>query len=213
MAVDKGYGSGKPRGRGNSVARARVASKRYSKGKKNPEFNLVTKAGEVADYIISGPKETRGKYLEVGVSPLKLASVAKALFKAGKQSQALSVADRVLVKNTGRALGVSKGIGRSQPMGNYTMGGKTIENLQDIRAITRDVFPKRPGPGKQPGRILQKQASKNTVIVPRAAANARLQKFAKANMTAGEKYRASLGGKVTRVAELEKRLNFPKRGR
>jgi len=32
-------------------------------------------------------------------------------------------------------------------------------------------------------------------------------------MTAGEKYRAGLAGKSTRVAELEKRLKFPKVGR
>jgi hypothetical protein len=185
-----------------------------TKGKKKPADIIAAKARQasintdVAGFNIGGRK-----YLETGVSANKLSQVAAALSKSGQVTRALSVADRAFVKKTGQYLGRSKAIARKEPMGNWTKGGNTIENMQELRGLTRDVFQKRPGPGKQPGRILQEQASKNTVIVPRASANARMQKFAKAKMAAGEKYRQSLGGKVTRVAELEKRLNFPKRGR
>lgn len=102
MAIDKGYGSGKPRSAANSRARQRVAAKRYSKGKKNPEFNLVSKAGEVADYIVSGPKETRGKYLEVGVSPTKLVTAAKLLLQGGNVARASDAAARAAIKQSGR---------------------------------------------------------------------------------------------------------------
>jgi len=224
MARDKNYGSGKSVTANASRSRARVAAGRFTKGKKRAVDNLVSKVGEVADFAFNGPKEIRGKYSEVGVSPLKLAAIAKGLFKSGRQSQALSVADRAFVKNAGRALGTVKNMARQQPMGNYAKGGNTIENLQDLRTLTRDVFPKRPGPGKQPGSTLRRVDRKEILtsvgkpksvikIVPRASATARMQKFAKDNMTAGEKYRQSLGGKSTRVGELEKRLNLPKRGR
>jgi hypothetical protein len=166
---------------------------------------VISKAGEFADFLVSGPKETRGKYAELGVSGAKLAAVAKALFKAGNNSQAVSVADRALVKNMGRELGQSKYFARQRPIGNWTKAGDTIENLQTLRGGTRSVFPKRPGPGKQPGSTLRRSERKEILSPPVGKA--------KRVLTAGEKYRAKLGGKVTRVAELEKRLNLPKRGR
>lgn len=41
MAVDKSYGSGKPRSAANSRSRQRVAATRFTKGRKNPIDNLV----------------------------------------------------------------------------------------------------------------------------------------------------------------------------
>jgi hypothetical protein len=146
MGVDKSYGSGKPRSAANSRARARVAAKRFTKGKKNPEFNLVSKAGEIADFAFNGPKETRGKYAELGVSSMKLAAVAKALFSAGKTEKAIQVGMRNFVKTGGKAVGrsmagdesaVFKVLGKRVPVdGNRPL-------LQSIRSqTTKSVFPR-----------------------------------------------------------------------
>ncbi len=129
MAENKGYGSGKPRSAVNSRSRQRVAANRFTKGKKNPIDNLVSKAGDVADFIVSGPKETRGKYAELGVSPLKLASVAKALFSAGKISQASALASRIAAKEVGQ------GAGRGY---SSLLTGK-------LRSASESVFPRNSG--------------------------------------------------------------------
>ena len=44
MAVDKSYGSGKPVSANDSRSRARVAAGRFTKGKKRPVDNLVSKS-------------------------------------------------------------------------------------------------------------------------------------------------------------------------
>lgn len=211
MAIDKGYGSGKPRSAANSRARQRVAAKRYSKGKKNPEFNLVSKAGEVADFIVSGPKETRGKYAELGVSGAKLASVAKALFKAGNNSQAVAVADRALVKNMGRELGQSKYFARQRPIGNWTKAGDTIENLRTVRGGTRSVFPRGTRSESLPGRIIAKQNSIDIGMSKDLLIPGRAKRVIKAVGTVNKKGVASLNKKPS-PSGLSPR-NFPKRGR
>jgi hypothetical protein len=121
----------------------------------------------------------------------------------------------------GRELGQSKYFARQRPIGNWTKAGDTIENLQTVRGGTRSVFPKRPGPGKQPGSTLRRSEWKEILspssgkvrIVPRAAATARLQKFAKekAKGTINEKGLAALNKKPS-PSGLSPR-NFPKRGR
>jgi hypothetical protein len=44
MGRDKGYGSGKPLSANDSRTRTRVAANRFTKGKKNPIDNLVSKS-------------------------------------------------------------------------------------------------------------------------------------------------------------------------
>lgn len=141
MGVDKSYGSGKPRSAANSRARQRVAAKRFSKGKKNPEFNLVSKAGEVVDFAFNGPKETRGKYAELGVSSNKLASVAKALFNAGKTGVAEVVESRLMAKNLGSAR-ASNLAGRSGKTAAAKLSPRTLASGQKLRKASESVFPR-----------------------------------------------------------------------
>jgi hypothetical protein len=156
MARDKGYGSGKPLSATQSRNRQRVASKRFSKGKKNPEFNLVSKAGEVADFIVSGPKETRGKYAELGVSGNKLASVAKALFSAGKVEAGNIVRARVNAKNIGKANPFRESV-------SYGRQDSLLRQAIGKRMYSEEVFPRGGGSPR----------SANTNV-----ASARLQKVA-----------------------------------
>lgn len=153
MAEDKGYGSGKPRGAGNSKARARVASKRFSKGKKNPEFNLVSKAGELADFIVNGPKETRGKYAELGVSSNKLASVAKALFSAGKVEAGSIVRARVNAKNIGKANPFRESV-------SYGRQDGLLRLAKSKRAYSTELFPKAKSAVKTGTQALNERKSK-----------------------------------------------------
>jgi hypothetical protein len=66
---------------------------------------VISKAGEFADFLVNGPKEIQGKYSEVGVSPLKLASIAKALraTQGGLSSNTLAMGQRIAAKNIGSA--------------------------------------------------------------------------------------------------------------
>ena len=112
MGVDKSYGSGKPRSAANSRARARVAAGRMTKGKKRPVDNLVSRAGKavgfaggVADFILNGPKETRGKYAELGVSTGVMARAATALLKAGSKTASRGVLERASAKVQGNIVG------------------------------------------------------------------------------------------------------------
>lgn len=103
MARDKNYGSGKSVTGNASRSRARVAAGRFTKGKKRAVDNLViSKAGEFADFLVSGPKEIRGKYSEVGISPTKLVTAAKLLFQGGSAARASDAAARAAVKQSGR---------------------------------------------------------------------------------------------------------------
>jgi hypothetical protein len=135
MGVDKSYGSGKPRSAANSRARQRVAAKRFSKGKKNPEFNLVSKAGEFVDFAFNGPKETRGKYAELGVSSNKLASVAKALFNAGKVEAGNIVRARVNAKNIGKANPFRESV-------SYGRQDSLLRQAKVKRMYSEEVFPR-----------------------------------------------------------------------
>jgi hypothetical protein len=107
MGVDKSYGSGKSRTAANSSARRRVAAGKLTKSKPKTgvTLNKVAKAaGNVVDFAFNGPKANQGKYLEVGVSPLKLASAAKALLNAGKFRMAEAVESRLAARIEGRTL-------------------------------------------------------------------------------------------------------------
>lgn len=164
MAVDKGYGSGKSVSANDSRSRARVAAGRMTKGKKRPVDNLVSKAGDVVDFIVNGPKETRGKYAELGVSPLKLASVAKALFSAGKTEKAIQVGMRGFTKTGGQAIG--KGIAGQgdvtfKVFGRPTRVGGNKELMQSIRSqTTKSVFPRAPKAAKSGTQAFNERKSK-----------------------------------------------------
>ena len=163
MGVDKGYGSGKPRSPSNSRARARVAAKRYSKGKKNPEFNLVSKAGDVADFIVNGPKATRGKYAELGVSANKLAAVSRALFSGGKTKEAINVGMRAFAKRGGQAVGRSKAGDSSQVikvLGREVPPGGNVPMLKSIRSqTTKGAFPRVGGASRTGAQALNQRKS------------------------------------------------------
>lgn len=158
--------------------------------------------------------------LAMAVSPLKLAKVASALSKAGRLGSALEVADRVLVKTMGKALGRSKAIARMQPLGSYGHGGTTIENLQELRGLTRDVFP-RPAVAR-PNRISQLVNESRSKAASKAQSEKWLgehivnpieKRMAVPGRTAAAAYRARVEG--TRVTELENRLSlgWAKKGR
>lgn len=146
MGVDSSYGSGKPRSANNSRTRARVAAKRFSKGKKNPEFNLVSKAGELADFVVNGPKETRGRYVELGVGGNKLAAVSKALFSSGKTKEAISIGMRAFAKRGGQAVARSKAGDSSlmiKVLGKKVPSEGNIPMLKSIRSqTTKNLFPR-----------------------------------------------------------------------
>ena len=164
MGVDKSYGSGKSVTANASRTRARVAAGRMTKGKKRPVDNLVSKVGGLADFIVNGPKEIQGKYSEVGVSPLKLASVAKALFSAGKTEKALQVGMRSFAKTGGQAVARSKAGDSTQMI--KVLGKKVpfegqIPTLKSIRSqTTKSVFPRAPKAAKSGTQALNERKSK-----------------------------------------------------
>lgn len=138
MARDKGYGSGKPRSAANSATRRRAAAGNFSKSKKN----LLT-MGDVADFITQGPKENRGKYLEVGVSTNKLASAAKALFDAGKFGAKEAVESRLYAKRLGsfRSENLSGRSGKTQVS---NLSPRLLDSAQRVRKQSESVFPRAP---------------------------------------------------------------------
>lgn len=153
MAEDKGYGSGKPLSANASRTRARVAAGRMTKGKKRPIDNLVSKAGDVADFIVNGPKETRGKYAELGVSSNKLASVAKALFSAGKVEAGGIVRARVNAKNIGKANPFRESV-------SYGRQDGLLRLAKSKRAYSTELFPKAKSAVKTGTQALNERKSK-----------------------------------------------------
>jgi hypothetical protein len=101
MAVDKGYGSGKPRSAANSAARRRAAEGKMTKSKKGVVSQIkagrakqaASPLGQLADTVL-------GFALPVG----KVKAAATALRAAGKTSQAAALSARVLAKEGGRNL-------------------------------------------------------------------------------------------------------------
>jgi hypothetical protein len=172
----------------------------------------------------------------------KVLKAAKALRAAGKASQAAALESRVGAKLAGKSAGgdIAAAGGKSylnSPMGKFSIVGagvptKTFEGAA-LRGASRNVFPR--------GTDLAKRALKAKSEVRTATRESLNYEFpfnrvineaerierkygltqrtaeegikqAKKAATAGAKYRAGLSGKSTRVAELEKRLNFPKKG-
>lgn len=98
MAVDRGYGSGKPLSATQSRNRQRVAAKRFSKGKKNPEFNLVS----MKDKLKARSFDPAGM-AGVGVGTMMRASTA--LLKAGSKVASRGVLERATAKMQGNIVG------------------------------------------------------------------------------------------------------------
>ena len=157
MAQDKNYGSGKSVTANASRSRARVAAGRFTKGKKRAVDNLVSKVGEVADFAFNGPKETRGKYAELGVSANKLSSVAKALFNSGKSSAAEAVGSRLYAKRLGsfRAKNISGRSGKT-PVSN--LSPRLLGSAQRVRVQSESMFPRSGGTTGTASARLQKVA-------------------------------------------------------
>lgn len=153
MAQDKSYGSGKPVSANDSRSRARVAAGRMTKGKKRAVDNLVSKAGGFADFIVNGPKETRGKYAELGVSSLKLASVAKALFSAGKVEAGNIVRARVNAKNIGKANPFRESV-------SYGRQDSLLRQAKVKRMYSTELFPKTTRAVKTGAQALNERKSK-----------------------------------------------------
>ena len=108
MAVDRGYGSGKPRSAANSAARRVAADKAASRKKNikkqasNPGVRLgVSRVGktENAGFNIGGRQ-----YLETGINPNKLLTAAKSLFNSGQIDKALAVESRLAARIEGRRM-------------------------------------------------------------------------------------------------------------
>lgn len=94
MAVDRGYGSGKPRSAANSRARQRVAKGQFTKGKKGTSATLRKIA---AENPVTG-------FIGGGILPAKLIKAASALYKSGQVSKAAAVEARLAARIEGRTL-------------------------------------------------------------------------------------------------------------
>ena len=172
----------------------------------------------------------------------KVVKAAGVLRGAGRVAEAAALEARAGAKLAGKsaASDIAAAGGKSylnSPMGKFSIVGagvptKTFEGAA-LRGASRNVFPR--------GTDLAKRALKAKSEVRTATRESLNYEFpfnrvineaerierkygltqktaeegikqAKKAATAGEKYRAGLAGKSTRVAELEKRLKFPKKG-
>ena len=122
MAVDRGYGSGKPRSAANSAARRRVAAGQMTKSKKgNAALKKIAAQNPVTGFI-SG-----------GVSVTKLYKVAQGLTALGKTAQAAAVRSRAVAK-------VSGGLPPTTSSGMYSSYGQ--EAREALRNQSSSVFPR-----------------------------------------------------------------------
>ena len=94
MAVDRGYGSGKPRSAANSRARQRVAKGQMTKGKK----------GNAALKKIAAENPVTG-FIGGGVAVSKILNAANSLSRAGAgfSPTALALRSRIAAKEIGRS--------------------------------------------------------------------------------------------------------------
>lgn len=226
MARDKSYGSGKSRTAANSNARARVAAKRFTKGPKSPIDNLVSRNKAASPSMARdkfNPKAARGAAdvlefatgvrvgrkgvksvdpLALGMSFLPLGKatrVAQTLLNAGRATKAASLLARSATSEAGRAASRQWAATRAMA-GSGKKFQASASKSWEMRFLGENL--------KAAAKAVPKTAS---LVTPKTIG----QKIPKGfkPLTEAEKYRASLGGSSTRVAALEKRLNFPKRGR
>lgn len=202
MAVDKSYGSGKSRSAANSRARRRAAAGNFTKGPKT-----ITRALKkiAAENPMTG-------FISGGILPAKLMKAASALRASGQVGKAAAFEARAGARLAGKsaAVDIAAAGGKSylnSPRGQYSIVGagvptKTFEGAT-LRSSSRSVFPNAPKKGSLgdleflPGMTKTQAAAKMLNTKAKAA------------------YRAKIRAKIegTRVTELEKRLNLPRRGR
>jgi hypothetical protein len=155
MAVDKSYGSGKPRSAANSAAR-RDKAESASLRKKNVQ-KVASKPFQKQALASVGKQAAAGfniggrQYLETGVSGNKLAAVSRALFSGGKTKEAINVGMRAFAKRGGQAVGRSKAGDSShviKVLGREVPPGGNIPMLKSIRSqTTKGAFPRLPSKG------------------------------------------------------------------
>lgn len=144
MAVDRGYGSGKPRSAANSSMRRRVAAGQTPKSKKGIGAQIkaanakraASPLGQLADTVL-------GFALPVG----KVKAAAMGLRSAGKAAQATALEARLGAKEAGKFFGGTgkKSQGLGLPMDRAVdVGGRA-------RDFSESVFPRLPSGGGVPG--------------------------------------------------------------
>lgn len=127
MAVDRGYGSGKPRSAANSRARQRVAKGQMTKGKK----------GNAALKRIAAENPVTG-FIGGGILPAKLLKAASSLRAAGQASKAASVESRYLARTGGAKMDRAE-VDWIQNMGEW---GSLMKAGRRTRLMSEKVFPK-----------------------------------------------------------------------
>ena len=113
--------------------RSRSANKSMGKKAKAVRRRQSRAANEAVAYVVAGPKEMRGKYLEGGVGYDKLFKVAQGLAAAGKKAQAAAVRSRADAKFSG-------GLPPTTSSGMYSSYGQ--EAREALRNQSSSVFPR-----------------------------------------------------------------------
>lgn len=113
--------------------RSQSANKSMGKKAKAVRRQQRRAVGEAAAFIAYGPKETRGKYQELGVGHNKLYKVAQGLAAAGKKAQAAAVRARADAKFSG-------GLPPTTSSGMYSSYGQ--EAREALRNQSSSVFPR-----------------------------------------------------------------------
>jgi hypothetical protein len=127
MAVDQGYGSGKPLSAAQSRARRRVAKGQLSKSKKgNAALKKVAAENPVTGFIGGG------------ILPSKLLKAASSLRVAGQASKAAAVESRYLARTGGAKMDRAE-VDWIQNMGEW---GSLMKAGRRTRLMSEKVFPK-----------------------------------------------------------------------
>ncbi len=127
MAVDRGYGSGKPLTAAQSRGRRRVAKGQLSKSKKgNAALKKVAAENPVTGFIGGG------------ILPAKLLKAASSLRAAGQASKATAVESRYLARTAGAKMDRTE-VDYIQNMGEW---GSLMKAGRRVRLMSENVFPK-----------------------------------------------------------------------
>ena len=153
MAVDKSYGSGKPRSAANSAARrdkaesANLRKKNVQKVASKPfQKQALASVGKqaAAGFNIGGRQ-----YLETGVSTNKLAKVFEGMVKAGDKyslAQKLSVRSRLAAKIVGKKVSSSINFyGRNFDNARFPVNSRVESRMagaSNKRIQSESVFPR-----------------------------------------------------------------------
>ena len=121
------------------LERSKSARKSMGPAAKKERRKQSRAANEAVAFVASGPKSTRGKYSELGVSSNKLFKVADALAAAGKEVASKAVRSRANAKWSGTFPEVTSG-------GSYV--GVNQAAREAARRESTSIFPRlTPGSG------------------------------------------------------------------